>query len=126
MPIYGDRLISDLRANWTPLPGEEFALDRKTNANMARFKDAELDAAVEAVFPGGLPEKHPLDVTAIGLMGYWSGARNASFGMASHIAEGHRIAILFALQSLAPRAEAERIWQEAQRLDTERTLITRR
>lgn len=119
MPIYGDRLISDLRANWTPLPGEEIAADRKSNASMAKFKDLDLIAAVEAVFPGGLPEKHPLDATVIGLMGYWSGVRNTSFGMESHTAEGHRMAILYALQSLAPRAEAERIWQEAQRIDTE-------
>ncbi|MEP3114136.1 hypothetical protein [Nisaea sp.] len=123
MPIYGPRLISDLRANWTPLPGEDLAEDRKTNRNMARFKDEDLTRAVEAVFPGGVPDKHPLDVTAIGLLGYWSGVRDGASSqrkyMASHAAEGHRMAIAFALQSLAPRAEAARIWEEAQRIESE-------
>lgn len=120
MPVYGPRLISDLRAHWTPAPGEEFAEDRKTNRNMAKFKNLELDAAVEAVFPGGIPDKHPLDVTAIGLLGYWIGARDGASSqrkyMASNAAEEHRMAIAFALQSLS--VEAERIWQEAERRHT--------
>tara|TARA_R110000868_G_scaffold150541_2_gene373784 strand:+ start:1028 stop:1432 length:405 start_codon:yes stop_codon:yes gene_type:complete len=123
MPIYGNRLISDLRANWTPLPGEDLAEDRKTNRNMARFKNEELTRAVEVVFPGGLPDKHPLDVTAIGLLGYWAGVRDRASElrkyMTSHAAEGHQMAILYALQSLAPRDEAARIWQEAQRRESE-------
>lgn len=124
MPIYGNRLISDLRAHWTPLPGEDIAEDRKTNRNMARFKNEELTMAVEAVFPGGIPDRHPLDVTAIGLLGYWSGVRDGASErrkyMASNAAEEHRMAIVYALQSLVPRPEAERIWQEAQRRDTKR------
>ncbi|WP_193171280.1 hypothetical protein [Nisaea nitritireducens] len=131
MAIYGPRLISDLRAHWTPAPGEDFAEDRKTNRNMARFKDEELTAAVEALFPGGIPDKHPLDVTAIGLLGYWAGVRDGASEqrkyMTSHLAEEHQMAILYALQSLAPRAEAARIWEEAQRreFETQKTLTMR-
>lgn len=123
MPICGNRLISDLRAHWTPAPGEDLAEDRKTNKNMARFKNEELTTAVEALFPGGIPDKHPLDVTAIGLLGYWAGVQNDAGArrkyMTSHLAEGHRMAILYALQSLAPSVEAARIWEEAQRRETE-------
>lgn len=119
MPIYGPRFISDIRANWTPQPGEDLAEDRKTNRNMARWKNEDLTRAVEAVFPGGVPDKHPLDVTVIGLVGYWTGFQSALLGRqrqaASNEAEGHIHAIAYALQKLAPRPEAERIWQEAQR-----------